>query len=274
MNSILHFEKKFSNTPVTQILAPFIEQAGIQLLIKREDLIHPEIAGNKWRKLKYNLIKAREKRINTLLTFGGAYSNHIYATAAAGKYFGFQTMGIIRGERPEILNPTLDFAKRSKMQLHFVSRASYRDKNQFLNQLPFDLKSVYILPEGGTNDLALKGCAEIVKNFDNHSKIDYWCTPSGTGGTLAGIITSLATQQTAIGFSALKGDFLKSDVEKLLSNIDFLPHSTWSINTDYHFGGYAKFDEKLIRFINEFKQNHRIQLDPIYTGKMFYGISI
>jgi 1-aminocyclopropane-1-carboxylate deaminase/D-cysteine desulfhydrase-like pyridoxal-dependent ACC family enzyme len=272
MTDLSTFENSFSNIPVLDIGERWISQAGIRLMIKREDLIHPEISGNKWRKLKYNLIEAGKQHFSTLLTFGGAYSNHIYATAAAGKETGFKTIGIIRGEAPKTLNPTLQFAKECGMQLHFVSRTAYRDKKAILSQIPLDLKSVYILPEGGTNGLALKGCSEIVTTFDSASNIDYWCVSCGTGGTVAGIITALPTDQKAVGFSALKGEFLKTEVEKLLLDFTDKKHQNWSINTNYHFGGYAKFDKTLIHFINEFKRKNQIQLDPIYTGKMFFGI--
>ena len=272
MVEIADFEKSHSNVPVVEIDEPFINDAGLKLLIKREDLIHPEISGNKWRKLKYNLIEAYNQGFSTLLTFGGAFSNHIHATAAAGKFFGSKTIGIIRGERPQSLNPTLKYAEKCGMQLHFVSRTDYRDKKALLSKLPIDLESTYILPEGGTNKLALKGCTEIIKNYDDKSKINYWCVACGTGGTLAGMVTSLSKTQNAIGFSVLKGDFLNQEVEKLLLDFNGKQYQNWSINTDYHFGGYAKFDNSLIEFINEFKRKNEIQLDPIYTGKIIYGI--
>ena len=193
--------------------------------------MHPEISGNKWRKLKYNLIEAKKRRLATLLTFGGAYSNHIHATAAAGKTFGFKTIGIIRGEQPHVLNPTLQYAKENNMQLYFVRRTAYRDKTSVLNQIPLDLETIYVIPEGGTNNLALKGCTEIVLEYEDNSGIDYWCVSSGTGGTLAGITTALTPEQKAIGFSVLKGDFLKTEVEQLLSAYDHIKYQNWSMNT-------------------------------------------
>ena len=272
MHEIIKFEEEHSKTPVTKIIEPFIADSGVQLFVKREDLIHPQISGNKWRKLKYNLIEARKRGISTLLTFGGAFSNHIHATAAAGDFFGFKTIGIIRGEKPQILSPTLKFAIDKGMKLYFVSRAAYRDKKALASTISQDLNPVYVLPEGGTNNLALKGCSEIVKNYIDNSNVDIWCSPCGTGGTLAGLVTALSNNQKAVGFSVLKGDFLKTEVEQLLSNFGHLNSQNWSINTAFHFGGYAKFDNNLIQFINKFKADHQIQLDPIYTGKMFYGI--
>ena len=272
MVQIAEFESRYAYIPIEEINAPFIKNAGVKLMVKREDLIHPEISGNKWRKLKYNLKEARKQGISKLLTFGGAYSNHIYATAAASKFFGFEAVGIIRGERPQVLNPTLQYAEACGMQLHFVSRSDYRDKKALLSKLPIDQESSYILPEGGTNNLALKGCAEIIQSYNDNSKIDYWCAACGTGGTLAGMITALSPEQKAIGFSALKGDFLTKEVKRLLLDYNGKEYQNWSINTDYHFRGYAKFNAKLIEFINEFKHKYQIQLDPVYTGKMFFGI--
>jgi len=158
------------------------------------------------------------------------------------------------------------------MQLHFVSRSAYRDKKALLAQFQVDLDSTYILPEGGTNEHALKGCAEIIKNYDDQSTVDFWCVACGTGGTTAGMVTALLPNQKVMGFSVLKGDFLNKAIEKLLLGVNEKKSQNWSINTDYHFGGYAKFDDNLIEFINTFKLKNQIQLDPIYTGKMFYGI--
>lgn len=239
------------------------------LYIRREDLLHPYISGNKYRKLKYNLLEAKNKNFKTLLTFGGAYSNHISATATAGKEFGFKTIGIIRGE--ELIgkideNPTLAFAKANHMQLHFVSREQYKQKNfvEFIIELKEKYGNFYLLPEGGTNELAVKGCEEILTNEDN--EFDVICVPVGTGGTMAGIINSSQPHQKVIGFSALKGDFLKKEVEKWTSK------SNWFITDEYNFGGYAKINPVLIEFINQFNYETGIPLDPIYTGKMMYGI--
>ena len=200
-----------SETPLINIRESWMELAGVKLLIKREDLIHPQVSGNKWRKLKYNLIEARNRGATTLLTFGGAFSNHIYATAAAGKAFGFKTIGIIRGEKPQKLNLTLQFAIEQGMHLEYVSRSAYRDKNKILAELPFDFSTIYVLPEGGTNSLALKGCAEIITETQNFQEIDFWTVSCGTGGTLAGMTTAVKDHQKAIGFSALKGDFLTQE---------------------------------------------------------------
>ncbi|WP_191858004.1 1-aminocyclopropane-1-carboxylate deaminase/D-cysteine desulfhydrase [Hanstruepera ponticola] len=241
----------------------------ISLKIKREDSIHPLVSGNKYRKLKYNLIAAQKANKTTLLTFGGAYSNHIAAVAMAGKKFGFNTVGVIRGE--ELMdkvdeNPTLSLARDNGMQFKFVSREVYRRKSEtdFIESLKMEFGDFYLIPEGGTNSLAVKGCEEIVTKTDK--AFDYICCPVGTGGTISGIINASFENQKILGFPALKGDFLKKDISK------FANKSNWDLITDYHFGGYAKINEALISFINDFKMEYDIQLDPIYTGKMLFGI--
>jgi len=243
--------------------------AGIELYLKREDLIHPYISGNKYRKLKYNLIAAKQQKVNTILTFGGAFSNHIAAVASVGDAMGFKTIGVIRGEELQSKineNPTLVYAKNCGMQFHFVSRDVYKTKTSgtFLNGLKETYGDVFLIPEGGTNNLAIKGCGEILHEVDK--TFDYVCCSVGTGGTLCGIINSANTDQEILGFPALKGDFLNQDICK------FAKPSNWKLMHDYHFGGYAKINADLVTFINQFKQQHQIQLDPIYTGKMMFGI--
>ena len=241
----------------------------IELVIKREDEIHPHISGNKYRKLKYNIIAAKEQGFDTLLTFGGAYSNHIAATSSVGEKFGFKTVGIIRGE--ELANKieensTLSFAKNCGMQFKFITRSLYREKenSEFIKELKKGFGNFYTLPEGGTNHLAIKGCEEILTKDDK--SFDYICTSVGTGGTISGIINSAELDQKIIGFSSLKGKFLKDEIEKWTAK------RNWELNTDYHFGGYAKTNDELITFINKFKSATGVPLDPIYTGKMLYGI--
>lgn len=267
------FEK---HSPIEEIYDDLLVQKEVRLLIKRDDKIHPEISGNKWRKLKYNLLAANTGNYKRLLTFGGAFSNHIYAVAAAGKYFGFETIGIIRGEEPSRFNPTLAFAKKCGMQLYFISRQQYREKeNQnFINELQELFGRFYLLPEGGTNQLALRGCSEIVDEIrtGQPNLPDYWCLACGTGGTAAGLINGLAGASKIIGFSVLKGDFHRKAIEKLWLEEKLPVYENWQINTDYHFGGYAKFNDELTTFINNFYKKSGIPLDPIYTGKLFYGV--
>lgn len=260
-----------THSPLQEIPFP---DGRIRLFIKRDDLLHPQISGNKWRKLKYNLAEMRRQNKPALLTFGGAFSNHIAATAAAGKMYNFPTIGIIRGEELKADNATLSFAKANGMTLKFVSRTDYRRKNEaaFLQELKEEFGDFYALPEGGTNCFALPGCAEVIEEIDSEIKADYYCISCGTGGTISGMVSGLKKGKI-LGFSALKGDFLRKETADLLAHClpDFTP-GDYSINTDYHFGGYAKFKPELIDFINDFKMKHGIALDPVYTGKMFFGI--
>lgn len=263
--------KELVPSPLQLLHSPLLENAGITLYIKRDDLLHPQFGGNKWRKLKYNLVHARNNNYHTLLTFGGAWSNHIYATAAAGKAYGFKTIGIIRGEEHKPLNATLAFAKDCGMRLHYVDRAQYRLKNEahYLNTLKHQFGQVYILPEGGSNALALKGCKEIIDEIT--LPFDVICCASGTGATLAGLISALRPDQSAIGFSALKGgDFLADEVNAFLQNKP--TDADWRIEDRFHFGGYAKINDALIHFMKNFQADYGITLDAVYTGKMFYGL--
>jgi len=250
-----------------------LEAADVALFIKREDLVDAELGGNKWRKLKYNLEAAQQQKHDTLLTFGGAYSNHIYATAAAGQRYGYKTIGIIRGEQHAELNPTLQFATDCGMQLDYVDRESYRNKtsNSCINQLHKKYGRFYLLPEGGSNVLALKGCAEIIDEID--TDFDVICVACGTGATLAGLVSNLSGKQQALGFVVLKdADFISTDIKLLLQQANINPACSWQVNTSYHFGGYAKTDQALWDFMARFKKDFDIELDAVYTGKMFYGL--
>jgi 1-aminocyclopropane-1-carboxylate deaminase len=240
-----------------------------QLALKPDYLIHPTVSGNKFRKLKYNLEKAQSNNYNGILTFGGAFSNHIAATAAAGKELNMPTVGIIRGEELENHvknNPTLRYAKSCGMHLDFVTRSIYKNKTDpdYLKQLMLTYKNYFVIPEGGTNELAIKGCEEILTEKDQ--AFDIICCAVGTGGTIAGVINGSLPTQKIIGFPALKGDFLKEDICK------FATQNNWELWRGYHFGGYAKVDSKLINFMNDFKLTYNIPLDPVYTAKMMYGI--
>ncbi|WP_299338136.1 1-aminocyclopropane-1-carboxylate deaminase/D-cysteine desulfhydrase [uncultured Psychroserpens sp.] len=240
-----------------------------QVFIKPDYLIHSCISGNKYRKLKYNLFEAKRQKKHTLLTFGGAFSNHIAAVASSGQEFGFRTIGIIRGE--ELVskideNPTLSFAKDCGMTFKFVTRAHFRNKTEpdFIEQLKVEFGDFYLIPEGGTNKLAIQGCEEILTEQDQ--QFDFICCAVGTGGTISGLINVALPHQKILGFPALKGDFLREEITK------FAVNKNWKLITDYHFGGYAKINEDLIAFINDFKRMHNVPLDPIYTGKMMFGI--
>ena len=285
------FKKKsvltYSPTPVQEIRHPLLETAKVRLLIKREDLNHPFVTGNKWWKLKYNLVEAERLQQKTLLTFGGAFSNHIYATAAAAHELNMKSIGIIRGEETLPLNPTLSFAIQNGMQLHYVDRENYRNKTNpdFIEQLHNTFGDFYLIPEGGSNNLAVKGVYEFSKLLD--IDFDCLCCPVGTGGTLAGLIAGINNQKHIIGFSSLKGgSFLKDEVENLLT--DFIAsmdlknvssenklksvYGNWELEASYHHGGYGKVTKDLLLFLQEIEEKTSIRFDPIYAGKMLYGI--
>jgi 1-aminocyclopropane-1-carboxylate deaminase len=249
------------------------DRAGVGVLVKRDDLIHPEIPGNKWRKLKYNLTAAAEEGHDTLLTFGGAYSNHIRATAVAGYYFGFRTIGVIRGEEHLPLNPSLAYAVSRGMRLTYLDRTTYRVKHSppVIDALRREWGRFYLLPEGGSNVLAVRGCvelpAEIVEEFD------VICCPVGTGGTLAGIAAGLGPGQQAIGFSALKGgEFLAAEVTRLQEEAFGTASSNWRVECGCNFGGFAKTTPQLQAFIDDFAVRHGMTLDRVYVAKMMFGV--
>lgn len=251
-----------------------LQEGAVVIDIKREDLLHKEVSGNKLRKLKYNLLEARAQGKELLITFGGAFSNHIAATAAAGKIAGFKTLGIIRGEELGLNlqktlteNTTLATAAANGMRFEFVTRNAYREKSTpaFLKQLTTTFPQAYIIPEGGTNSLAVKGTAEILTTHDK-TYYDLLCVAAGTGGTAAGIINSASPEQQIIVFSALKGDFMRQEILKYTTRTDF------SVVDETTFGGYAKSDYRLIDFMNVRFRESGIPLDPIYTAKMMYGI--
>lgn len=234
--------------------------------------MHLPVQGNKYYKLKYNLLAAKEQGKSTILTFGGAFSNHILATAQAAKQQGFKSIGIIRGEIKQPLNPTLSMASKSGMFLQSISRSEYRQKtsDKFIGELKSKYGDFYLIPEGGTNALAIKGCAEILNQEDLMS--DFITVPIGTGGTFCGLLASAQPHQCVLGFSSLKGDFINDEIQNLLAAFKIEPQCQWRTLTAYHFGGYAKFKPELLSFIKETKQLTKIPWDPIYTGKMMFGL--
>lgn len=241
----------------------------VHVAVKRLDQIHPQISGNKFFKLKYNFLEAQRLNLKQIITFGGAYSNHIAATAYAAHRFGFQSIGIIRGDElaHKVLNPTLLTAQQLGMQLQFVSREIYRlkDTPEFLAELKQKYPLAYIIPEGGTNALAIQGSQEILTQTDLQD-YDVICCAVGTGGTITGLIEASSDRHRVLGFSALKGDFLQQEVAQRTLK------TNWKISDDYCFGGYAKTNDQLFQFIQNFEDQHRIPLEQIYTGKMLYGI--
>lgn len=260
-----------SEAPTHAVSLPETQNAGVILNIRREDLLHPQISGNKFRKLHYNLLQAKKEGHHTLLGFGGAYSNQIAALARAGHINGFRTIGVIRGEevgRQISGNRTLSGAMEDGMTLKFLTRTEYRNKDskELLQALKDEFGPFYLLPEGGTNALAVKGCEEILTPADQ--KYQVICCAVGTGGTLAGLIRSAHPGQRIIGFPALKAASLRQDI------CSFVPpgNNNWHLQAGYEFGGYAKINRSLVAFMNRFREHTGIPLDPVYTGKMCYGI--
>ena len=266
---LISLQQSLAESILTKVDDPFLENHQVELWIKRDDLIHPIISGNKWRKLKYNLNHALSVGADTLISMGGAYSNHLHALAYSGKILKLKTIGIIRGERPKTLNPTLQDMENWGMELRFVTRSAYREYRNYNNHndLPGIKPNEYWLPEGGANKLALTGIAELVDEID--IEFDSLCVACGTGTSLAGLIPAVPQATNVLGFAALKNaDFLRFDVQSLLST----NCNNWEIILDYHFGGFAKLNPTLIAFIMAFTQNTAIPLEPTYTGKMLYGI--
>jgi 1-aminocyclopropane-1-carboxylate deaminase len=260
-------------SPLMELDDERIARHGIRLFLKRDDLINPEIPGNKWRKLKYNISAARTERASTLLTFGGAYSNHIRATAAAGHYYGFRTIGVIRGEEHRPLNESLNYAMKRGMSLTYMDRTTYRRKMTpaVLDSLRERYGGFYLIPEGGSNSAAIRGCTELVEEVD--IDFDTICCACGTGGTLAGVSAGLQPGQQAIGFSALRGgDFLVKDVAQLQRSSIGRALANWSVRTEFHFGGFARRNPELDNFTDSFSRQHQIALDWVYVAKMMYGI--
>ena len=269
---LINLEKKFNPSILTRLKDPWLQQFNIEIWMKRDDLLHPIISGNKWRKLKFILEHALSLGIETIISMGGAYSNHLHALAYTGHLLGLQTVAMIRGERPESFNPTLSDLLKWGMELRFVSRTEYRQLREYKSWDAFPgLKpGEYWLPEGGAVELALHGVKQMVEEIG--LEYDLICVPCGTGTTLAGIVDAVPQHVTALGFAALKGaGFLEKDVKDLLQQSG--GHAcSWSINNDYHFGGFAKTSFELLSFIETFEKATGIQLEPVYTGKMMYGV--
>lgn len=264
------------NTRIDKINDPFLDEKGINLYVKRDDLIHPYVSGNKLYKLKYNVEDAILQGYDGILTFGGAYSNHLVATAAYCNYIGLRCIGIVRGEElASTLNPALQYCVEQGMQLHFVSREEYRQKESadFIARLKDRFGDFfYIVPEGGGNALGVKGASEILHGFDA-LPYTHFMAACGTGTTLAGMVLtpSLLPSTKVWGLSVLKGeDTLTPTVEQYVVGNDNLPN--WKVINGYHHGGYAKTTPELLEFIARFKEAQGITLDTVYTGKLFFAI--
>ncbi|MXV51336.1 pyridoxal-phosphate dependent enzyme [Pedobacter sp. HMF7647] len=255
------------NTPEEEIFNPLYTEKGVRVFMKRDDMIHPFISGNKWRKLKYILRQAETENKKLLVTFGGAWSNHLLATACAAAKFGFQSVGFVRGE--DVNNPIIAFCKLFGMHLRFVSREEYRDKQRLFDKFYGTEPSASFIDEGGAGPYAAKGCAEIISELEQ--QYEHIFCAAGTGTTSAGIINGLIENKLSSQFyavSALKGGgFLEDDINSMLTE-----KYPFNLLTDYHFGGYAKTNENLITFIKRFAASTGILLDPVYTGKMMFAL--
>jgi 1-aminocyclopropane-1-carboxylate deaminase/D-cysteine desulfhydrase-like pyridoxal-dependent ACC family enzyme len=261
------------NTPITPIEDAALSKHNVSLSIKRDDLIHPVISGNKYRKLLHNIEEAKRTGCRGVLTFGGAFSNHIHATAYAARLHGLTSVGVIRGEATDPLNPTLQDASDWGMSLRYISRQQYRQKNDpaLVAALSEEEGDMYVIPEGGANALGVQGCTAILSEVEQD--YDFIALACGTGTTLAGLVAGLQGSSRVLGFTVMKGGaYLKEIIDAFLSAYPDQSLTDWSLVTDYHFGGFARYSYDLVHFINQFHAKHQIQLEPLYTGKMMFGL--
>lgn len=277
-------EKKMQNiihpSPLQKIEHPLLDFWQLTLFVKRDDLLHPEISGNKWRKLKYNLLEARRQQIKHIISFGGAYSNHIHALAAAGFHFGFKTTAIIRGESYYANNPTLKKALAWGMELQFVTRQEYKQRAEsaYLQTLQSEYPHAFIVPEGGSNRFAIRGVMEAMQEIQQQANlpVDHILTPTGSGGTLAGLVAGAAQSQLktkVTGIAVLKNAlYLNQEISALLQQAKINKNNNWRLQTEFHHGGYAKVPVELNHFCEQFSLQTGIPVEPIYTGKMFYAL--
>lgn len=270
----------FRDAPIEPVSCELLVEKSVALSVLRLDLIHPHLQGNKWFKLRHNLQACQEQGFSQVMSFGGAYSNHLFALAAAGSYFGIDTVGVIRGELVEPLNPVLAFCRSQGMQLHPVSRQQYRNKTcaSFLNELRDKFGPSYLVPEGGSNDLALLGCEEIAGLAASRAqKPDAMIAMAcGTGTTMAGVVRGLQKRQSShrvLGVSVLKAEgYIESEVRRWLGEGSSNEQQAWYVSDSFHCGGYAKSSMELAEFIENFKDISDIPLEPVYTGKLVFGL--
>ena len=268
--------------PIEPLRCELLRRTGVSVNVLRLDKCHPQLAGNKWYKLKYNLLEFQQQPDLPILSFGGAYSNHLYALAAAGKLFGLRTIGVVRGEMLEPLNPVLSFAREKGMSLLPVSRGDYRRKQEpdFLEELRVRVGDFHLLPEGGSNSLAIKGCEEIAsllkwQNVGSKQLVALCC---GTGTTMAGLIKGLSIIESksapeVLGISVLKGDgYLQAEILGQLQASGCTDPISWRVDDAHHCGGYARSNSALQSFLDEFAGFSNLPLEPVYTGKLFYAL--
>ncbi|MGA5181393.1 1-aminocyclopropane-1-carboxylate deaminase/D-cysteine desulfhydrase [Streptomyces pseudogriseolus] len=260
-------------SPLEEAVDARFDRHGVRLLLKRDDLVHPELVGNKWRKLAPNLAAAGGR---TVVTFGGAYSNHLRATAAAGRLLGLRTVGVVRGEelagRP--LNPSLSRCAADGMRLHFVARSVYRRKSD-----PDTLASVlraadadgaYVVPEGGSNAAAVRGCVRLGRELAGAA--DVAAVACGTGGTLAGLAAGLTGSARTLGIPVLKGGFLTADIRALQTEAFGGTRGEWSLDERFHHGGYARVPADLEAFAADFEQRHGVPVERLYVAKLLHAL--
>ncbi|MFJ6899374.1 1-aminocyclopropane-1-carboxylate deaminase/D-cysteine desulfhydrase [Streptomyces hokutonensis] len=264
-------------SPVEEIADGRFGRHGVRLLLKRDDLIHPDLIGNKWRKLAPNLAAAAGR---TVVTFGGAYSNHLRATAAAGRLLGLRTVGVVRGQelsdRP--LNPSLARCAADGMRLRFVDRSTYRRKSEpetlagILREV--DAEDAHVVPEGGSNSLAVRGCRALGEELRARADVDVVALACGTGGTLAGLAAGLAPDQRVLGIPVLKGGFLSADITALQKQAFGGRRGDWSLDDRFHFGGYARVPTELDAFAEDFENRHGPAVERLYVAKLLYGLVV
>ncbi|MGW4345676.1 1-aminocyclopropane-1-carboxylate deaminase/D-cysteine desulfhydrase [Streptomyces sp. NPDC004690] len=260
-------------SPLQELADDRFTRRGLRLLLKRDDLIHPELVGNKWRKLAPNLAAAAGR---TVVTFGGAYSNHLRATAAAGRLLGLPTVGVVRGHelagRP--LNPSLARCAADGMRLHFVERSTYRRKAEpeTLAALleAVGVRDAHVVPEGGSNALAVRGCRALGAELGAHA--DVAAVACGTGGTLAGLAAGLPPGRRALGIPVLKGGFLGAEIQALQQEAFGARRGTWSLDERFHFGGYARTTPELESFAADFSARHGVPVERLYVAKLLYAL--
>ncbi|MER7190105.1 1-aminocyclopropane-1-carboxylate deaminase/D-cysteine desulfhydrase [Streptomyces flaveolus] len=260
-------------SPLQEAVDDRFERRGVRLLLKRDDLIHPDLVGNKWRKLAPNLATAHGR---TVVTFGGAYSNHLRATAAAGRLLGLPTVGVVRGQelagRP--LNPSLARCVADGMRLHFTDRSTYRRKAEpgTLTALlrAAGAEDAVVVPEGGSNAAAVRGCRALGEELAGHA--DVVALACGTGGTLAGLAAGLPRDRRTLGIPVLKGGFLADEVRRLQQRAFGGPRGTWSLDDRFHCGGYARTTPELDSFAADFERRHGLPVERVYVAKMLYGL--
>ncbi|MFD7063850.1 1-aminocyclopropane-1-carboxylate deaminase/D-cysteine desulfhydrase [Streptomyces sp. NPDC059906] len=260
-------------SPLHEVADGRFERHGVRLLLKRDDLIHPELVGNKWRKLAPNLATAGGR---TVVTFGGAYSNHLRAAAAAGRLLGLPTVGVVRGQELAglPLNPSLARCAADGMRLHFVDRSTYRRKSEPETLAALlraaGAEGAVVVPEGGSNAEAVRGCRALGEELGTHA--DVAAVACGTGGTLAGLAAGLPRGRRALGIPVLKGGFLEADIRRLQERAFGGPRGDWSLEDRFHHGGYARTTPALDAFAEDFEHRHGLPVERVYVAKMLYAL--